>query len=121
LAEALLARAEVMSGGIIKGDEPAALRSTVPSPVITSSLLAKKMRLYITFSAISECDHMGMLDMSMLLPHDDATLLPAVWLFVYDHMAATLESFAAMEDIMLPTDIAPPAAEGGLIIPNMPF
>lgn len=61
-----------------------------------------------------------MLDMSMLLPHDEATLLPEVWLWVYDHMAAMLESFAAIDAIIPPTDI-PPTVEGGLMIPNIPF
>jgi len=111
----------VMSGGIINGDEPAAPMLTVPSGLTTSGLLAKKSRLYMTFSATIGYDHGGMPDISMLLPHNEATPLPEVWLLVYDHMAAKLESFAAMDAIMLPTDIAPAAAEGGLIIPNMPF
>jgi len=37
--------------GIIKGEVPAALRSTDPLSVITSGLTARKLRVYMTFSA----------------------------------------------------------------------
>jgi len=47
----VLLRATLRSWGIIKGVVPAALRSTDPSSLRTSALEARKLRVYMTFSA----------------------------------------------------------------------
>lgn len=46
-----LLRAALRSWGIIKGVVPAALRLTDPSSLSTSALAARKLRVYMTFSA----------------------------------------------------------------------
>jgi len=117
---AALLTAAVTSIGIINGLLPAFPRLTEPSDPITSGLEARKVRVYITFSAIDDCAQEGSALISMLEPHEAAAVLLAVCMLVYDPMAAMVESFI-IEGIMDETAVGEPAALGGLMIPNMPF
>ena len=59
--------------------------------------------------------------MSILPPHPAAAALPDVDFWAYAAHAATSELLLEIDVIMLSTEVAAPAALGGLMIPNMPF
>jgi len=111
--------AAARSFGIINGAP--VLRLTVPLVVIMSGLLPMTARVYRTFDTIYSCDHSGIWVISMSEPQLAAAELFAHCVLVYDDIAAKVELFDTISDIIPATELFAFVVEGGLIMPNMPF
>lgn len=108
-----------MSLGMTLGASP--LRSTVPSSFSVSGLAPRNERVYMTFSRTRLCDQSGRLARSMFEPQFAALSLFAVMVSVNARMAARSELLETAADICWETEVETWYADGGLIIPNIPF
>jgi len=92
----------------------------VPSALMMLGLAAMNERVYMTFSAIRDCDQSGMVLMSMLSPHVAAIGLLLMLLAAY--MAERVELLDIMAGIIDATEVAALFSTlGALTIPNIPL